>query len=946
MMRFSLGLLLVSVVLTGCLSFLPGRGYPDATFGTVADPAVRTGKLDNGLTYFIRRNVEPRARAELRLVIDAGSILEDEDQLGLAHVVEHMAFNGTRRFERQEIVDYLESIGMRFGPDVNAYTSFDETVYMLTVPTDREGTLGTGLDILREWATEITFDSAQVEMERGVVIEEWRLGQGAGSRMQYRQFPTIAHRSRYADRLPIGTYASLERFGLAQVKRFYEDWYRPDLMAVVVVGDVDVDAVEAFVRDRFEGIPARENPRERREYSVPNHQETLVSIATDPELTSSSVSLYFKRRPEEWTQVSDYRQWLAEGLASSMLVNRLNEITQRQNAPILDVSSYQGRFVRTLTTFGITARTPDSDVGEGLQTLIQEIERAARFGFTKSELEREKREMRRIVQQRFTERERITSSSYAADYVSFYLYGGSVLGLETEYHLQNQLLERITTREVNRVVRQWTQAANRVMLASMPERDDVAPPTESFLRLIVEMAHLQTLQPYRDVESDAPLIRGIPEPGRIVEETELAGIGARIWRLSNGSRVVLKPTDFRRDEVLFAGRSPGGTSLFPDEDFIAAMTAAAVVQSGGLGELTANDLRKRLTGRVAGVGADIGEMYEGLSGASSAEDLETLFQLAYLRFTAPRPDSAAFLAYRSQARASLANRQASPDNAFVDTLRVTLSQGHLRAMPPSVEMFDQLDMERSFEIYRDRFADASDFTFFLVGSFAIEEIRPLVETYLASLPSIRRVEAGRDVGIRPPTGVVEKVVYRGLEPRAATQLVFTGPIGFDRDNVVALQGLADVMTLRLRERLRESLGGTYGVEVRGNAARDPVPRYQFSIAFGSDPDRVDELVDEVFHEISRVVAEGPTEDELAKVREMQFRSRETSLRQNQFWLAQLINYDQYGWGLEEIATVATRFETMGSETIRNAAREYLSTGNYVRVSLLPGVQSAQRVAEP
>jgi zinc protease len=339
-------------------------------------------------------------------------------------------------------------------------------------------------------------------------------------------------------------------------------------------------------------------------------------------------------------------------------------------------------------------------------------------------------------------------------------------------------------------------------------------------------------------------------------------------------------------------------------------------------------------------------MYEGLSGASSAEDLETLFQLAYLRFTAPRPDSAAFLAYRSQARASLANRQASPDNAFVDTLRVTLSQGHLRAMPPSVEMFDQLDMERSFEIYRDRFADASDFTFFVVGSFTIEEIRPLVETYLASLPSIRRVEAGRDVGIRPPTGVVEKVVYRGLEPRAATQLVFTGPIEFDRDNVVALQGLADVMTLRLRERLRESLGGTYGVEVRGNAARDPVPRYQFSIAFGSDPDRVDELVDEVFHEISRVVAEGPTEDELEKVREMQFRSRETSLRQNQFWLAQLINYDQYGWGLEEIATVATRFETMGSETIRNAAREYLSTGNYVRVSLLPGVQSAQRVAEP
>lgn len=946
MTRSILGLLLTASLLTGCLGIFPGYGYPDVVFGTVADTAVRKGQLDNGLTYFIRRNAEPRARAELRLVVNAGSILEDEDQLGLAHFVEHMAFNGTRRFQRQEIVDYLESIGMRFGPDVNAYTSFDETVYMLTVPTDSDETWHHGVEILREWATEIAFDSTEVDRERGVVIEEWRLGRGAGSRVQYRQFPTIANRSRYVERLPIGTLESLEGFEHSALVRFYEDWYRPDLMAIVVVGDVDVDEAEALIRDRFGDIPVPESPRQRREYPIPGHSETLISIASDPELTTSSVSLYFKRRPEEWTRVADYRGWLAEGLASAMLVNRLNEIAQRRDAPLLDVSSYQGRFVRTLTTFGITARTPDEDISEGLQVILLEIERASRFGFTRSELDREKREMRRVARQRFTERNRMTSASYAADYVSYYLYGGSVLGQETEYLLQDELLERIGTREVNQVVRQWTQPANRVMLASAPEREGVVPPTEAFLRLVVDMAHLQTLQPYQDRESEAPLLRETPRRGRIVEETELPAIGGYVWRLDNGARVVLKPTDFRQDEVLFAARSPGGTSLVPDEDYIAALTAAAVVQSGGLGELSANDLRKRLTGRVAGVGADIGELYEGLSGAASTADLETLFQLAYLRFTAPRPDTAAFLAYQSQARASLSNRLASPENAFVDTLRVTLSQGHPRAMPPSVEMFGLLNMERSFEIYRDRFADASDFTFFFVGSVSIEEMRPLVETYLASLPSLGRVEAGRDVGIRPPTGVVRKVVRRGIEPRATTQLVFTGPIDFERDNIIAVQGLAEILSLRLRERLREDLGGTYGVEVRGNAARDPLPRFQFSIAFGSAPDRVDELVDEVFAEIERLAAEGPTPDDLGKVREMQFRSRETSLRQNQFWLAQLINYDQYGWDLEELATIATRFESVGPEVIQDAARTYLSGENYVQVSLLPSVQSAARSVEP
>jgi zinc protease len=937
MPRSYIALVGIVSLLTGCLPFLSSGSDSGYAFGTIMDPAVRQGTLDNGLTYFIRENREPRDRAELRLVINAGSILEDDDQRGLAHVVEHMAFNGTRGFEQHEIVDFLETIGMRFGPDVNAYTSFDETVYMLTVPTDTAGVLETAIRILEEWAWGISFDSLQVEKERGVVIEEWRLGQGAGSRLQYRQFPTLAYRSRYAQRLPIGTRESLANFTHDALRRFYDDWYRPDLMAVVAVGDFDADEVESLIQEYFGRIPPHEEPRNRREYEVPRHQETLFSIASDPELTASTVGLYIKRRPRIWRRAADHRQWVAESLAGAMLVNRLSEVTQRIDSPLLDVSSYQGRFVRTLSMFGLTARVADGRVEQALNTLLVEVERASRHGFTASELEREKREMMRVMEQRYAERQRTTSGSFAADYVSHFLYGGSVLGTDLEIELYRELIPQISLRETNARGRDWTTHSDRVVLVSVPTRPGTQPPREEFLQAIVQLSSRQAVEPYQDFMSTAPLLPNPPPPGAIVDEFRVPELDVVVWTLGNGAEVVLKPTDFRESEILFAARRPGGTSLVDDEDYIPALTAAAVVQSGGLGELSANDLRKRLTGSVAGVGADIGELYEGLSGAAAPADLETLFQLVHLKFTAPREDSAAFLAYRSQARASLANRSASPDVALLDTLRVTLAQNHPRARPPSSAMFDQLDMARSFEIYRDRFADASGFTFYFVGNFDPEEMRPLVLTYLASLPDLGRAESPRDLGIRPPRGVVEKVVRRGLEPRAATQIVFTGTLDFQRESVVAIQGLAEFLRLRLREILREDLGGTYGVEVRGSAARDPVPQYQFSIGFGADPERLEELVEVVFDEIARLKAEGPLDSDIAKVREMQFRAREVDLRQNHFWLSQLLTYTQYGWDLSEIPATATRLATLTPELIQRAANQFLDTSNYVRASLVPAL---------
>jgi zinc protease len=914
---------------------MPGAGAVRGSAPLPVDARVRQGVLPNGLRYYVRVNREPPARAELRLVVRAGSILEDEDQLGLAHFVEHMAFNGTRSFAKQELVGYLERVGMRFGADINAYTSFDETVYTLTLPTDTPSVLETGVRILGEWADGVTFDSVEVEKERGVVLEEWRLAQGSASRIEEKEFPVLVAGSRYPQRRPIGTPESLRTFRREALRRFYREWYRPELMAVVAVGDFDPDRVEAMIRERFGALRNPEGARPRPSYDVPSHAETVVSVATDAEATGSSIGLYLKSRPTLWTTVESYRRWLVEGLAAGMLSSRATERIQRPDSPFLDVSTFQGRFLYPLSVYLLNVRVPDEGIERGLRELVLELERADRYGFASTELERQKQLTLRQTEQRYLERQRTGSGGLAAEYVADFAYGGLPLAIEDEYRLQRALLARITPAEVNAVAREWIGERDRVVLVHAPRRDPVAVPDAQTLRAVVRAASSQAVTAYTDSVSDAPLVARPPAPGGIVSERRIEAVGVTEWRLSNGVRVLLKPTDYRPDEVVLAGRSPGGSSLVADSDYLAALTASAVVQAGGLGELSINELTKRLAGKVAGVGAEIGESAELVSGSGSPHDLETLFQLVYLKFTAPRVDSAAVEAYRSQAKSWLADRSASPEEVFSDSLRAVLTQHHPRARPLASEDFDRLDMDRSLAIYRDRFADASDFTFYLVGSFDPERVRPLVARYLASLPSLARVERARDLGIRPPRGVVTTTVRKGVEPKALTQIVFTGDADFSRETVYTLNALADVLRLRLRDVLREDRGGTYGVQVGAGAAREPRPRYQLTIGFGADPARLDELTRAAFAELEKLRRDGPTEAELAKVREMELRSRETDLRSNDFWLAQLMSYDAQGWDMAGILAYPRWVQGLDAETVRAAAARYLDFSNYVQGSLLP-----------
>jgi zinc protease len=918
-------------VLTACAPFY---GLPRGSDPLPVDPGVRVGELENGLRYYVRENREPRARAELRLVVNAGSILEEEDQRGLAHLVEHMAFNGTEHFEKQALVDYLERIGMRFGPDVNAYTSFDETVYLLTVPTDSAGLLETGLQILEDWSRGVSFDSVEVEKERGVVIEEWRLGQGAGARMQEKQFPVLLRGSRYAERMPIGTRESLESFEVEAARRFYREWYRPELMAVVAVGDFEGARMEELIRAQFADLPSTPGAPERRAYEVPDHRETLVAIATDREAPYTSVGVLYKQDPQAFSTAGDYRREIVERLYNGMLNNRLSELAQEADPPFAGAYSGQGRLLRPKDGYQLSAQVQADGIERGLDALLTEARRVDLHGFAASELERQKTNLLRGMEQAYVERGKAQSAGFASEYVGHFLTDEPIPGIEEEYRLYQALLPGISLEEVNRLGREWITDYNRVIMVNAPEREGVSVPDETALLAVFAAAEGRQLAAYDDAVSDQPLLE-VPEAGRVVDERAVDAVGVTEWRLSNGVRVLLKPTDFKDDEILVTAYSPGGTSLASDDQYIAATTAVAAVGAGGLGDLDPVELRKRLTGKVVQVGPFINTLEEGMQGSGSTRDLETLLQLVHLYFTDPREDPEAFQSLLARARADLEQRSSIPEQAFADTVRVVMSGHHPRAQPFTTATLERMNLDASLEFYRERFADASDFTFVFVGSFDPQQLRPLIETYVASLPSTGRVEAGRDVGIEVPRGLVQREVRRGIEPKSQTQLVFAGPISYTIDELHAMRSMTQLLETRLRDELREEQSGTYGVSVRGSSVRLPRPEYRIDLSFGSAPERGDELLRLVMAHIDSLHRVPPSAEEVATVRELQRRVRETDVRQNGYWLNAVSSYDRNGWPLEEISTASARTDALTAETIQNAARRLMDLENYAVFRLLP-----------
>ncbi len=902
------------------------------------DSSVITGMLSNGMKYYIRTNRKPEKRAELRLVVNAGSVLEDDDQRGLAHLCEHMAFNGTKNFRKNELVNYMESVGMQLGPDLNAYTNFDETVYMLKIPTDTPAIVSKAFQILEDWAHNVTYDNDEIDKERGVVIEEWRLGRGAEARMADKQTPTLFKNSRYAVRNTIGDKKTLETCSYATLKRFYKDWYRPELMAVIAVGDFNTLEIEQLIKKQFSAIPPTSNVRPRVSYPVPDHNEPLLSVVNDSEATLSRVGVYYKHEVEPNGTVGDYRRSIVEALYSQMLNNRLGELTRQAEPPFLFAGSGGGRFVRTKEIFVLNAGVKENGIEKGLDALLTEAERIRRSGFTATELERQKKETLRSIENAYNERDKTESARYAAEYVRNYLDQEPIPGISSEYELYKQLLPGITLDDITAMTGQLITDKNRVVLVNLPAKKEVNIPTDQQLMDVFVSVGKKDIPAYIDKVANQPLISSAPKPGTIVNRTEYKDIGVTEWKLSNGARVVVKPTDFKNDAVVFAAYSPGGNSLVADKDFIPASTAPGIIQQSGIGAFDETQLEKVLAGKILSINSYIGELDEGLSGRSTPQDLETLCQLIYLYFTQPRVDSAAYLAYRQRMQSFYQNRSAQPEAAFQDTIAVTMSQYHPRRKPWTVSTLDQMNLQTSLNVYRDRFADASDFIFFFVGNVNISTFTPFVEKYLASLPSLDRHESWKDIGVAPPKGVIEKEIRKGIEPKSQVRIMFTGPFTWSKENRQRMQSMASALNIKLRENLREDKGGTYGVGVSPVPMHYPNERYMLTIAFGCAPERVNELVKATFEQIDSLKRLGIEASYLQKVKEIQKRALEVNLKRNEYWLNSLRFEYVNNIPPSQILEEGKLIDNVSLADIQSAAQQYLDMNNYVKVLLFPGAQ--------
>ncbi len=909
------------------------QAVPKLTDLLPVDPAVVQGTLPNGLRYFVRRNEKPAQRAELRLVVRAGSILEDEDQRGLAHYVEHMAFNGTKRFPKQAIVSFLERSGMRFGADLNASTSFEETVYMLQIPTDTAALLNTALDVLQDWASAVTFDSIEFARERGVVIEEWRTGRGASQRISERQFGVEFKGSRYADHFPVGTKESLDTATLAATRRFYADWYRPDLMAVVAVGDFDAAAMERAIKERFGALvnPAPERPRLT--YDAPDHADTRVSTAADPELPQSVVQVQWLLPPRPRGTVGAWRTSLIAGMYTGLLSQRLGELAQHESTSFAFAYAANGSLLPTRDAFTVAAMVKDGRFTDALTATLAELERARRYGFTATEFERQKASLVRSFERSVSEASKTDSKVHANQLVSHMLRQSNIANPEQVLSLATAFLPGVTLDEVNGAAKSWMPEGNRTILIAAPARADVALPTDSALVAVFTRVSAQSMVAYVDSTADRPLVAHPPRPGKVAKTTTITDLGITEWTLGNGIRVLLKPTDFKNDQVLLLGRRPGGYSLLGNADHNIATLSDFVL--GGVGEFSDNQLRRMLTGKVASAAVSVNENGESAYGSASPRDLQTMFELLWLSATAPRLDTALFAANRGMMKAALQNSRNTPAQAFDDTVTVVMANYHPRVRLFQPEQLDSLDATRAFALYRARFANFTGWTFYLVGNFTLPGIRPLVERYIGSLPAKGKTETFVDRGIRPPKGVVSRIVRKGTDPKAESRLTFHGDFAYSWENRLELDALRQLLELRFRDALREDKSGTYDVGVSASGSWIPYKRYSITFSFESAPERVEELAAAAFAVIDSVKRTGPTAEEMEKIHETFLRSHETGLRENSTWLGWMSDHDEDARDQHATIEYPSLVKKLTASQLRDAAGRYLNLSQYARFTLLP-----------
>jgi zinc protease len=900
------------------------------------DAAVKLETLPNGLKYYIRKNGRPEKRVMLQLAVKAGSIDEADDQQGLAHFLEHMAFNGTKRFKPGELIAALESSGARMGPHVNAYTSFDETVYMFQLPTDKPGVVEKGVQALADFAGGMTLDPKEIDKERGVVIEEWRGGLGAASRLRDQQIPVLYYKSKYAERLPIGKPEILKSFKPERLRGFYTTWYRPDRMAVIAVGDIDPAQIEGLIKTEFAPLAKPSTAAPERVYDVPLNDETLVKVATDPEAQQSSVSVVRKRPREAQGAVGDYRRDVVHRLAFQMMNERFDELSRKPEAQFLGAGAYESGLSPTTGTVTLGASVQEGKITQGLSALVLEANRVSKHGFGPSEFDRAKKWMLASYERAYAERDKTESSSYTQEYVNHFLEGEPSPGIEYEIDLLKRLLPGITAAEVTSSAQRMLDDRGRVILAVSPQKAGLMVPAEADIRATIQKAEDVAVTAWNDAATATELMTRDPVAGVVASRSEMPDLGVTVLKLSNGVEAWLKPTDFKNDQVMFSLVSPGGGSLAPPAIYTEATLAPAQVELSGAGGHKAVDLQKILAGKLASASPFVGPSSHGISGSSTPANLETALQLLYLEFTAPGDDPEAFALIKKQLEAAYLNRERNPNLLFGEKLAQVNTSGHYTSQPLTLDRIAKLDRAAIMRFYKERFSNAADFTFVMVGAFKVDEALPLVAEYVGSLPSKGVATAKvHEMEIHFPTTIERAKVEKGREPRSQTVLSFAADPPLEENEQSRADAATEVLEIALRDILREELGETYSVSV---GLVQPLPQRgagRISISFGSAPEKFDSMVQRILQEVQRLQKEGPSADLVNRAKEAAHREHETARKQNGFWLARLQSSKLLGRDPKLILTREERINAITQENLHEMFKKYFPMDRYTIVTLLP-----------
>jgi zinc protease len=912
------------------------------------DAKVKIGKLPNGLTYYIRQNKKPEQKVELRLVLNAGSILEDDDQQGLAHMAEHMAFNGTTHFKKNDIVSFLQDIGVGFGNDLNAYTGFDETVYILPIPTDKPGNLEKGFQVLEDWAHNVTYLDDDINGERAIILEESRMGKGANERIFRKIYPQLFEGSKYAKRLPIGIDSIIRNFPVNKIRQYYKDWYRPDLMAVIVVGDLDPAKAEAMVTKHFSGLTNPATQRKREYADVPPYAASQAMIVTDKEATGYRVAINYpaiKKSPS--VTVRDYRNDLIQQMFVSMLNERLQELTQKENPPFIYAGADFDSYARGYESFNAMAAAGTGDIQKALNVLAEEIERVKRFGFTAAELQRAKKTVIAQYERTYNDRTKTESADYVDEYLNNFLVQEPIPGIEKEFEYVKAMLPTITLEEVNAVSKPIKDQKNLFVYLSGPEKETEKLPSDKELLAIIDAKANADLKPYEEKAVASTLLSKEPKPGKVLAITKNALLGTTEYKLSNGVTVTLKPTDFKNDQIVMGATRPGGKDNYGLADKYNAEYMTAVTGAMGLGAFSPTDLSKALAGKTVSVSPVFTSISDGFRGNSSVKDLTTMFQLTYLQCTAPRGDTALFRAFVKRNKLQFAMIGANPQAAFVDTMYKTLFNNNplAQVLVPHSAYFDEIDYDRVLAIHKEHLGDVSGMHFVFAGSFKESEIKPLIEKYIASLPATGKKFTITDNKVRPITGKKTFIVNKGKEDKSLILAFYSGETPYSEDIELKAQALSEVLNIRIIEELREKIQGIYGGGTSADVGRYPYPNYNFVVQLPCGPQKVDTLVKAIRKEFSDMVANGPDSTYLNKVKKQWTEQHKLNIKDNGVWVEKLLQYKLQGGNPDRFVHYEKYVKMLTPKDVQQAAKLMLAGNEFVAIQM-PENSKAGTAEEP